>query len=100
MRDVFFKLLYAELTAFKESLMRQDKRAIFNESYKIEVFINLYEILVEQAEYLSDAMLQKLICQSSGVLESLYESWLKKKDDTYLALQEHVTAELSKEPAA
>ena len=96
-RERFLKKIYAELQTFKENLLLKDKEAILGESYKIETFVNLYEILVEQSEWLPDAVLLGLINKSTGVLEELYQKWLKKEDDSYSALKEYVDRELSRE---
>ena len=96
-RERFLNRIYAELQAFKENLLLKDKDTIFDESYKIETFVTLYEILVEQSERLSDAILLELLNQSTGILEELYQEWLKKEDNSYTELKEYVDSKLRKE---
>ena len=93
-RERFLKRIFAELQSFKENLLRKDKETIFGESYKIETFVNLYEILVEQADRLPDVILLELLNQSAGILESLYQEWLKREDNFYQELKEYVDSAL------
>ncbi len=49
LRELFQQRLYMELMLFKDSMLQKEKKGIFHDSYKIEVFVNLYEILVSHA---------------------------------------------------
>lgn len=93
-KEKFVKKIYAELQEFKESIMMQEKSAIYSQSYKVEIFSTLYEILMEKADSLSDAILLNLLGQSTGILEALYQDWLKKDDSSYQELSAHVDSEL------
>lgn len=59
-REMFLGRLHGKLQRFKESMLQKDKEGIYSESYRIEVFINLYEILAEQAGQMQDALLLDL----------------------------------------
>lgn len=93
-KENFIKRLYKELQEFKESVLAQDKQAVYGESYKVEVFSTLYEIFLEKADAISDAVLLNLLGCSAGILETVYEDWLKKEDSSYQELREHVESEL------
>ena len=93
-KEKFVKKIYAELQEFKESIMMQEKAVIYSESYKVEVFSTLYEILIEKADSLSDVILLNFIGQSTGILEALYQDWLKREYSSYRELSEHVDSEL------
>ena len=96
-KELFYKRIYAELLNFKNDMLTQDKEIIYRSSYKIEFFINVYEILVDQAEKQSEAVLYRLVYQCTGILDSLYEEWLRMEDNTFSELKEYVFNELFKE---
>lgn len=93
-RELFLKRLHAELCLYKETVLQKEKSEIFSESYKIELFANLYEILVEKTEILPEELLYKLLCQRFSILEFLYRKWLKREDGFYEELKEYVSDEL------
>ena len=95
-KELFYKRIYAELLNFKNDMLTQDKEIIYRSSYKIEFFVNVYEILVDQAEKQSEAVLYRLVYQCTGILESLYEEWLRMEDNTFSELQDYVYKELFK----
>lgn len=92
-RRIFLKKIYEEYLEFKDKLLQKSKDDIYGDSYKIEVFVNLYEILVEKSDYLSSEILRNLLNQSV-ILETLYNSWMKKEDSSYDELKQHVEEEL------
>lgn len=92
-RKQFLAKLYEEYLQFKHSMLNKSKKDIYEESYKIEVFTNLYEILIEKQDRLSDAMIENLL-RSTGLLEFLYQHWLKKEDGFYDELVQYVDEEL------
>ena len=61
---------------------------------KIEVFVNVYEILMEEVENLDSETLRGLLHWRYGILESLYEEWLGYRDDSYDELKAYVGSEL------
>ena len=96
-KELFYKRIYAELLNFKNDMLTQDKEIIYRSSYKIEFFVNVYEILVDQAEKQSEAVLYRLVYQCTGILDSLYEEWLRMEDNAFSELQEYIHNELFKE---
>lgn len=93
-KENFIKRLYKELQDFKQSVLAQDKQIVYGEAYKVEVVSTLYEIFLEKADTISDTVLLSLTGQSAGILETVYEDWLKKEDSSYQELEEHVESEL------
>ena len=61
LRELLLGRLYIEEQLFRDSMLHRDKKTIMEEAYKIETFANLYEILVEQMEQLSEETLRKLL---------------------------------------
>ena len=74
---------------FKRNMLKKSKADIFGEAYKIDTVINIYEILLSRAEYLSDIVLCCLL-QQSNVLGMLFDTWMKKQDSAYEELLQHV----------
>lgn len=95
-KALFCRKIYEELQIFRQAVLCQEKENIYGESYKIDIFVNLYEILAEQADKLSDDALKKLLNQSTGILAYLYDSWMKKEDSSYSELEKHVLEEVAK----
>lgn len=94
MRDLLAKRLYLELQLFKSDTLRQTKEDIYNTSYKIEVFVNAYEALLESVENLNDQTVCKLIHWDGGILEFLYQEWLTKQDCIFDELKAYIAGEL------
>lgn len=92
-KERFVKRLYSELQEFRQSVLSKDKESVYGEAYKVEIFSTLYEIFLEKADSISDAMLLNLLAISGGILETAYQDWLKKEDSSYQELKEHVDQE-------
>lgn len=90
----FIKKIYEELQEYKNSILKQSTEIVYGESYRIEIISTLYEILLEKADSISDTVLLSLLEQSTGILEMIYQDWLKKEDSSYQELVEHVDKEL------
>ena len=99
LKQKFCMKIYDELQAYKKSSMRDSKEEIFGNAFKTEVFVNLYEILLDSADKFSDVLLANLVNQSAGILESLYQDFLSKspEDAFYEDLKEHVENEFGDE---
>lgn len=98
LRELFQQRLYMELMLFKDSMLRKEKGDIFKASYKIEVFVNLYEILLVHAEKLQGGMIRELLGLNFGILDSLYQEWLDREDNFYEELREYACYELEALP--
>ena len=46
LRDLLSKRLYIELQLFKDSMLQREKEDIFQSSYEIESYVNLYAIFM------------------------------------------------------
>lgn len=93
LRRIFCKKIYYEYMEFKAAMLKKSKSEIYAEAYRIDIMINLYEILVEKAEKLPDWILWNLL-QQPNILNLYYELWLKKEDSCYEELLQHVEEEL------
>lgn len=71
-RELFYRKIYDELQEYRKK--SQLNGSDICDSDKWEVFSNIYNILVSSADDFSDALLLKLVNQSTSILESLYEN--------------------------
>jgi len=90
LRELLSQRLYIELQIFKDSILRQTKEEIYKSSYKIEIFINAYEILLEDMEHLDGDTVRGLLRQDSGILDSLYQEWLTREDSVFEELKAYI----------
>ena len=94
LRGLFVQRLYLEYMIFKDSMLQREKKDIFHDSYKIEVFVNLYEILLSHAENLNSSTIRELLKLNYGILEFLYQKWQYRKDSFYEELRDYACSEL------
>ena len=95
LRELFLERLHMEMQMFKDSMLCKEKADIYANSYKIEMFVNLYEIFAEETERMTEQLLRKLIHQPSGILEDFYQEWLGRDDSFYTELREYVKDEFN-----
>ena len=79
LRDLLLKRLHIELQLFKDS---------------IEVFVNSYEILLEDMERLDGDTVRGLLYQNFGILDFLYQEWLTREDCVFDELKAYISGEL------
>ena len=94
LRELLLQRLHMELLLFKDSMIQKKKEDIFMDSYRIEIYVNLYEILVEHADTLGADTMRMLLNLNYGILETVYQKWLGKKDSFYDELNTYVCNEL------
>ena len=88
------KRLYLELRMYKYATLRKSKEEIYESSYKTELLAVIYEILLESIEYITENTAFHLLWWNHGILEFLYEEWLKKEDSSFEELKAHIDTEL------
>ncbi len=98
LRELLQQRLHLELMCFKDSMLQQDKEDIFKASYRIEIYVNLYEILLVHTENLQSSMIRELLGLGFGILDSLYQEWLDREDGFYAELREYACYELEALP--
>ena len=94
LRETFLEKLHLEVQLFKDSMLRKSKADIYAGSYKIELYVNLYEILVAEVERMPEPLLRRLLYQRSGILDAFYEEWLNKDDSFYTEPRDYAEDEL------
>ena len=95
LKERFCKKIYDELQGFQKNIMKKSKKDILDSSYKNEVFVNLYYILLGAADELSDALLSNLLNESTNILESLYSNFISDsgEDALHEELKDYVMQE-------
>ena len=98
LKDLLSKRLYLELQIFKDSMLRHEKADIFGASYEIEIYVNLYGIFMVHADNLKKDTIRGLLNLRSGILESVYQEWLKREDRFFDELKVFACKELEDIP--
>lgn len=94
LRELLQQRLHLELMCFKDSMLQQGKEDIFKASYRIEIYVNLYEILLVHTENLQSGLIRELLGLGFGILDHLYQEWLDREDGFYEELKEYACNEL------
>ena len=98
LRELLRARLHMELQLFKDSMLQQGKEDIFKASYRIEIYVNLYEILLVHTENLQGSIIRELLGMGFGILDHLYQEWLDREDSFYVELKEYACNELEAIP--
>ena len=95
LKERFCKKIYEELQGFQKNTMKKSKKDILDSSYKNEVFVNLYYVLLGVADELSEALLFNLVNESSNILESIYNNFVSDsgEDALHEELKDYVMRE-------
>ena len=67
------------LKLFQYQVLKKEKEEIYGLAYRIDCMLRIYEILIELSRSLSAEELEGCI-RTSGLLDFLYERWLKAPD--------------------
>lgn len=94
LRDLLTQRLHIELLLFKDSMLQKKKEDIFMASYKIEVYVDLYEIFVEHVKFLKEDTIRGLLKLNHGILESICQEWISWKAGLYDELSAYVCDKL------
>lgn len=98
LRELLRARLHMELQLFKDSMLQHGKEDIFKASYRIEIYVNLYEILLVHTENLQGSIMRELLGMGFGILGHLYQEWLDREDSFYVELKEYACRELEEIP--
>lgn len=89
LREAFGNKLALEYIRFKRKMILMDSEEVFANAYKIDIYINLYEALLEMAESFSIQEITRLHVVPD-LLECLYEGWLKTPDSQQKEIREYL----------
>lgn len=98
LRELLQQKLHLEFMCFKDSILQHGKEDIFKASYRIEIYVNLYEILLVHTENLQSGVIRELLGLGFGILDLLYHGWLDREDSFYAELREYACYELETIP--
>ena len=98
LRELLRARLHMELQLFKDSMLQKGKEDIFKASYRIEIYVDLYEIVLAHVENLQSGMIRELLGLGFGILDYLYQEWLDREDSFYAELKEYACNELEAIP--
>ena len=76
LEEAFCQKISRELEEFKEGALRMGKEEIFSIACRIDCMIRIYEMLAEHSGEFGEEELKRCI-QEEGLLQSLYQRWLK-----------------------
>jgi len=94
LRELLRERLHMELQLFKDTLLRKEKEDILKDSYKIEIYVNLYEIFAVHTDNLPDDVIRGLLYLRSGILEAVYQEWLGREDSFFEELRVYACSEI------
>lgn len=95
MRAVFGMKIYLEYEVFKLSMLQKSVSELYQEAYKIDTYINLYELLLEKSQGFGESEIRNLLLCSS-LLTFLYDLWIKYEDSHVSDLEEFLRIEIPK----
>lgn len=81
--------LYRELKVFMDESLQQSKSDIIADCFKINMYIVLYEILLEEIEQMNKYDVKKLFLQET-ILQSLYDTYTDLYGDDYEKIKQFV----------
>ncbi|MGN1193470.1 MAG: DUF3848 domain-containing protein [Dorea sp.] len=88
--------LALEYLQFKRRMVLLSPEEVFANAYRIDIYINLYEALLEMAESFSLQELEQLV-PVPDLLGNLYEGWLKIPDSQQEEIREYLKKTVRKE---
>ena len=81
-RGMLYKKLHRELRGYTEKALRNTKLDIIAQCFEINLYIVIYEVLLEVIEKLEYETLKTMI-RRENILENLYESYTDLYGDDY-----------------
>jgi hypothetical protein len=85
--------IYGEYQAYRADILGMSNTEIFGKCYEIDTIVNIYEILTEKIQDMSEDTLNELLSQKN-ILMWFYDSWLSKDDINYRELESHIEDEI------
>jgi hypothetical protein len=85
--------IYGEYQAYRADILGMSNTEIFGKCYEIDTIVNIYEILTEKIQDMSEDTLNELLSHKN-ILMWFYDSWLSKDDINYRELESHIGDEI------
>jgi hypothetical protein len=85
--------LYSEYLDYKDGVLSLSNDEIFSKCYEIDIMTNIYDILNELVEKMSDETIKALL-DCENILAELYNGWLKRDDSICSEIKDYLTYEV------
>lgn len=95
LEQTFCWKITGELKLFKYQMMQKDKETIYNEAYRIDCGVSIYELLMDMSGRISRETLEA-VAACPGVLTYLYDVWMGYEDSHITDIQYCLDKELAK----
>lgn len=86
LRELFCIKIRIELEIFKKKMMKLQPEFIYQNAYKIDCMVSIYEAMLEMSGNLFEETL-KMLLVFPNILRVLYNRWLKWNDSSMNELQ-------------
>ena len=87
--------LTKELRVFRDEELRLCKDDILGDSFKINMYIIIYEVLIENLNVMRKSVIKELLDQPDNIINRIYESWLDANGDDYERIKNFVEKEVA-----
>lgn len=87
--------LSQELRTFRDEELGLDKDEILGDCFKINMFIVIYEILIESMNQMKKGTISELLDRQGNIISQIYESWLEENGDDYERIKQFVEKEVA-----
>lgn len=77
--ELFCAKISLEIRRFKQDVLQEDRETVYQNAYRIDCMINIYELLLEISREKGEQTLKKLLVFPS-LLAFLYTKWLHTQD--------------------
>ena len=95
LKQRFCRSITEELERYKNAKLQTSKEEIFASSYEVEMYIVIYEVLVDQIDDLSESFMLELLECNDGILDRLYNKWLLSRDDNFNQVKNYIMKEVA-----
>lgn len=79
LQELFSGKISLELERFKDRMLKQEPEVIYQNAYRIDCMVCIYEVLADMGQKISEDALKALL-MFPNLLAFLYAGWLKQED--------------------
>lgn len=89
LQELFCGKISMELERFRRCILRKNPEEIYNNAYRIDSTINIYEQLIDMSIDMEEEVLMILLVYPN-LLSHIYSMWLETEDGSYEELGESI----------
>ena len=93
MREVVGNKIYLEYEVFKQTTLKKSVEEVYESSYQIDSYINLYEFLLDMCQEFEKEELIKILI-IPNILGFLYDKWISFEDSSSEDLTNFINREI------